>query len=73
MCLPAGPAARNRATADPFDDAADTNPSRALSQFTTHVLSIVRQPRPFTLSSIGVPMGPDAGTISKLWVTSMPF
>ena len=30
-----------------------------MSQFTTHVLSIVRHPSPFTLSSIGVPTGPD--------------
>ena len=36
-------------------------PEPLLSQFTTHVLSIVRQPSPFTLSSIGVPTGPDVG------------
>ena len=53
--------------------AADTKPTRLLSQFTTHVLSIVRQPSPLTVSSIGVPTGPDAGVISKLCVTSMPF
>jgi hypothetical protein len=44
-----------------------------LSQFTTQVLSIVRQPSPFARISMGVPTGPAAGVISKLCVTSMPF
>ena len=39
--------------------------ARWLSQLTTQVLSIVRQPSPVTLNSIGVPTGPDAGSVSK--------
>jgi hypothetical protein len=53
--------------------AADTKPTSLLSQLTTHVLSMVRQPSPFTFSSIGVPSGPETGLSSKLCVTSMPF
>ena len=49
------------------------NNLRLLSQFTTQVLSIVRQPSPFTRISMGVPTGPAAGVISKLCVTSIPF
>ena len=56
-----GPVARKRATAEPRVPAAETKPSSWLSQLTTQVLSIVRQPRPVTFSSIGVPTGPDVG------------
>jgi len=62
------PVARNRATADPRVPAADTKPSSWLSQFTTHVLSIVRHPRPVIFNSIGVPGGPEAGAIAKVCV-----
>jgi hypothetical protein len=51
--------------------AADTNPSSWLSQLTTHVLSIVRQPSPVTFNSMGVPTGPDAGVSANVWVTLM--
>ena len=70
---PTGPAARKRAVAEPRVPAADTQPKPALSQFTTQVLSMVRQPRPVTFSSIGVPTGPDFGVSAKVWVTSIPF
>src|SRR5260370_210188 len=69
----AGPAARNRATAEPRVLAADTHPRLLLSQLTAHVLSMVRQPSPLTFSSIGVPTGPEVGVSSKVCVTSMPF
>ena len=70
---PAGPAARKRAIADPRVPAADTQPKPALSQLTTQVLSMVRQPRPLTFSSMGVPTGPDFGVSTKVCVTSIPF
>ena len=73
MWSPAGPAARKRATADPRVPAAVTKPSSWLSQFTTQVLSIVRQPRPVTFNSIGVPTAPDAGDSAKVCVRLIAF
>jgi hypothetical protein len=48
------------------DDPVDQMRAGSAARFEVdHVLSIVRHPRPLTLSSMGVPVDPEVGVISK--------